>query len=207
MDMEKTIEMPIVVNDYLKWKLPRAAKQFVDEFKGGVYPILHRFNLLDDEHIQKYIHSTSLEDIYTDVLRDNPEAIRSIEQDALFEPERDVWRLFRFGKSPKSPSEEGFVFGNMPLYDYSNRKVIIKALSVRNLEILIDEEFLLNSCIVRPNEQQKELWALLSEFCEKFNEAGFNKKWVANHLFIHDSRGIRPNLEIILGRYDISRKR
>lgn len=206
--MEKTKEFPVMVNDYLTWRLPRAAKQFVEEFTGGVYPMLHKFGILDDEHIQKYIYSLSRKDIYEDVLRDNPDVIKGMEQDALFEPERDVWRIFRDCRSPvKSPLEDGFIFASMPMHDYSNRNFICKSLSVHNKEILIDKDFLLNGCIIRPSEQQKELWALLSDFCEKFNEAGYYKKWFVNHLFNQQGGKVVPSIEIILGRHDISRKR
>ena len=206
--MEKTKEFPVMVNDYLTWRLPSAAKQFVEEFTGGVYPMLHKFGILDDEHIQKYIYSLSRKDIYDDVLRDNPDVIKGMEQDALFEPERDVWRIFRDCRSPvKSPLEDGFIFASMPMHDYSNRNFICKSLSVHNKEILIDKDFLLNGCIIRPSEQQKELWALLSDFCEKFNEAGYYKKWFVNHLFNQQGGKVVPSIEIILGRHDISRKR
>lgn len=206
--MEKTKEFPVMVNAYQSWRLPLAAKQFVEEFTGGIYPILHRFKLLNDKNIQKYIFSLSRKDIYEDVLRDNPDAIMALEQDALFEPERDVWRIFRDSRSPvKSPLEDGFIFASMPMHDYSNRNFICKSLSVKDKVISVNEEFLINGCIIRPTEKQKELWALLSEFCEKFNEGGFYKKWFANHLFVHSNKGIKPSIEMLLGRTDISRKR
>ena len=206
--MEKTKEFPVMVNAYQAWRLPLAAKQFVEEFTGGIYPILHRFKIFDDKHIEKYLYSLSRKDIYEDVLRDNPDEIKALEQDALFEPDRDVWRIFRDGRSPvKTPQEEGFIFASMPMYDYSNRNFICKSLSVKDKVISVNEEFLINGCIIRPSEQQKELWALLSEFCEKFNEGGFYKKWFVNHLFVHSNKGIKPSIEMILGRTDISRKR
>ena len=206
--MEKTKEFPVMVNAYQVWRLPLAAKQFVEEFTGGIYPILHKFGILDDAHILKYIYSLSRKDIYEDVLRDTPDVIRGMEQDQLFEPERDVWRIFRDRRSPvKTPQEEGFIFASMPMADYTNRNFICKSLSVHNKEIQIDEEFLLNGCIIKPTPQQEQLWALLSEFCTKFNEGGFYKKWFANHLFVHSSKGIKPSIEMLLGRTDISRKR
>ena len=206
--MEKTKEFPVMVNAYQAWRLPLVAEQFVAEFTGGIYPILHRFKIFDDKHIEKYLYSLSRKDIYEDVLRDNPSVIEGMKQDALFEPERDVWRIFRDCRSPvKTPQEEGFIFASMPLHDYTHRNFICKSLSVHNKEILIDKDFLLNGCIIRPSEQQKELWALLSEFCEKFNEGGFYKKWFVNHLFVHSNKGIKPSIEMILGRTDISRKR
>ena len=170
--------------------------------------MLHKFGILDDEHIQKYIFSLSRKDIYEDVLRDNPDVIKGMEQDALFEPDRDVWRIFRDGSSPvKTPQEEGFIFASMPMACYSNRNFICKSLSVHNKEILIDEDFLLNGCIVKPTPQQEQLWALLSDFCEKFNEAGYYKKWFVNHLFNQQGGKVVPSIEIILGRHYISRKR
>ena len=206
--MEKTKEFPVMVNAYQAWRLPLAAKQFVEEFTGGIFPILHKFQLLDDTHIQKYLFSLSREDIYKDVLESNPELINALKQDALFEPERDVWRIFRDCRSPvKSPLEDGFIFASMPMHDYSNRNFICKSLSVKDKVISVNEEFLINGCIIRPSEQQKELWALLSDFCEKFNEAGYYKKWFVNHLFNQQGGKVVPSIEIILGRHDISRKR
>ena len=206
--MEKTKEFPVMVNAYQAWRLPLVAKQFVEEFTGGIYPILHRFKIFDDKHIERYIYSLSRKDIYEDVLRDNPSVIEGMKQDALFEPDRDVWRIFRDCRSPvKTPQEEGFIFASMPLHDYTYRNFICKSLSVHNKEILIDENFLLDGCVVKPTPQQEQLWALLSDFCAKFNEGGFYKKWFANHLFVHSSKGIKPSIEMLLGRTDISRKR
>lgn len=206
--MEKTKEFPIMVNAYQAWRLPLAAKQFVGEFTGGVYPMLHKFGILDDEHILRYIYSLSRKDIYEDVLRDTPDVIRGMEQDQLFEPERDVWRIFRDCRSPvKTPQEEGFIFASMPLHDYTHRNFICKSLSVKDKVISVNEEFLINGCIIKPTPQQEQLWALLSDFCERFNESGFHKKWFANHLFVHSNKGIKPSIEMILGRTDISRKR
>jgi hypothetical protein len=206
--MEKTKEIPVMVNDFVSRDLLLAAKQFVDEFKGGVYPILHRFKILDDEHIRKYLSSESRSDVFEDILRDKPELVRGLEQDALYEPERDVWGIFRDASSPvKSPLEDGFIFAEMPMANYSHRNIICKALSIRNKEILIDEDFLISRCVVKPTAKQEELWALLSEFCEKFNEGEYYKKWFVNNLFIQRNEGIRPNINILLGRYFISRKR
>ena len=52
--MEKTKEFPVLINDFVSRDLLLAAKQFVDEFKGGVFPILHRFKMLDDEHKRSF---------------------------------------------------------------------------------------------------------------------------------------------------------
>lgn len=206
--MEKTKEFPVMVNDFVSRKLLLAAKQFVEEFTGGIYPILHKFRLLNDENIQKYIYSLSRKEIYEDVLRDNPDVIKDLEQDALLEPERDVWRIFRDGRSPvKSPLEDGFIFASMPMHDYSNRNFICKSLSVKDKVISVNEEYLLSGCIVHPTPQQEQLWALLSKFCEEINAGKYYKKWVVNHLFIQSDKGVRPNMNILLGRYFISRKR
>lgn len=206
--MEKTKEFPVMVNDFVSRDLLLAAKRFVDEFKSGIYPILHRFEILNDEHIRKYFSSVSRSEIFEDILRDKPELVKALEQDALYEPERDVWGIFRDSRSPvKSPLEPGFVFAEMPMAYYSHRNIICKALSVRDKEILIDENFLISRCVVKPTAKQEELWALLSEFCAKINEREFYKKWVVNHLFIQSDKGVRPNMNILLGRYFISRKR
>jgi hypothetical protein len=73
--------------------------------------------------------------------------------------------------------------------------------------ISVNEEFLINACIIHPTEKQKKLFSLLSDFCEKFNDGGYYKEWFVNHLFVHSDKGVRPSIEIILGRYSISKKR
>lgn len=205
--MEKTKEFPVMVSDFLHTELLRAAKNFVGEFTSGVYPMLYKFGILDDEHILKYLFTRSRQDIYEDVLRDAPEVIKGLEQDALFEPDRDVWGIFRDYLSPvKSPLEDGFIFAKMPMSDYSKRNVICKSLSVKDKVISVNEEVLINACIIHPTEKQKKLFYLLSDFCEKFNDGGYNKEWVVNNLFVHSDKGVRPSIKIILGKYSISQK-
>ena len=201
-------EFPVMVSDQLVDALPKCAKGFVAEYKKDIYPILYKFGMLDDKHIQKYLNSVTIEDIYRDALVENEAAVKQLEQEALYDEERDVWKRLRRWDSPKkAPKEEGFVFLDMPLHDYSHRDIILKALSVKNGEILIDEAFLMEVSTIKPTAEQKELWDMLSDFCERFNKKGFNKKYDITLLFSADKNGTFPNVYTILKRLWISRKR
>lgn len=200
-------EFPVMVSDHLVDALPMRAKQFAAQFKADIYPILFKFGMLDDKHIQKYLSSVSVEDIYKDALVENEAAVTRLEQEALYDEERDVWKRLRTHSSTKkNPKEEGFVFRNMPLHDYSHRNIILKALSVKDGEILIDEAFLMEVSTIKPTAEQKELWDMLSDFCERFNKKGFNKKYNIASLFNASQNGTFPNVRAILKRQWISKK-
>ena len=205
--MSKT-SFPTMVNSNLEYELPRLARVKAQQYKQTVYPILLQFGLLDDAHVQKYLNCGTMEEIYKDALKENRQSITVLEQKALVEAAKDekqredVWKFLRDSKSPvKSPKEDGFIFAPLPFSDYSNNGVITKALSVKDLDILVDEQFLKDLCVIKPSDEQRELWDMLEDFCEKFNKKNFHKKYNINHLFIGDGNGIRPNVYGILYKY------
>ena len=166
-----------MVNSNLEFDLPRAARNKAASFKRDVYPTLLDFGLLDDEHVQKYLNCGTMKEIYEDALKENRRSITLLEQKALVEATKDekqredVWKFLRDSKSPvKSPKEDGFTFAPLPFSDYSNNGVITKALSVKDLDILVDEQFLKDLCVIKPSDEQRELWDMLEDFCEKFNK-------------------------------------
>ena len=199
---------PTMVNSNLEFELPRAARNKAASFKRDVYPTLLDFGLLDDEHVQKYLNCGTMKEIYEDALKENRRSITLLEQKALVEAAKDekhredVWKFLRDSKSPvKSPKEDGFIFAPLPFSDYSNNGVITKALSVKDLDILVDEQFLKDLCVIKPSDEQKELWDMLEDFCENFNKKNFHKKYCIPNLFIGDGNGIRPNIYGVLYKY------
>lgn len=199
---------PTMVNADLESALPRHARSKAKQYKQNVYPILLQFGLLDDAHVQKYLNCGTMEEIYKDALTENRQSITVLEQKALVEEAKDekqredVWKFLRDSKSPvKSPKEDGFIFAPLPYSDYNWNGVITKALSVKDMDILVDEQFLKDLCVIKPSDEQRELWDMLEDFCEKFNKKNLHKKYCIPNLFIGDGNGIRPNIYGVLYKY------
>ncbi len=196
-----------MVDERLADGLPKHAKFFVAKFKADIYPILYIFGMLDDKHIQKYLRSVSVEEIYKDALIENKEAVARLEQETLCDEERDVWKPLRMDCSPvKSPKEDGFVFRSMPLHDCGLRSILLKAISVKNGKLLIDESILLEASTIKPTSEQLELWDMLADFCERFNKKGLNKKHDIKVLFVQKEGGVCPNIYAVLRNLWIRKK-
>ena len=198
---------PVVVNRDLEYALNHRAKATVKLFNTEIFPLLLKFGLLDDKHVEKYLACDTTEAIYKDALAENPSSIYALEQEALVEElkedpkeRKDVWRIFRGAiTEAKSPKEEGFVFKPIPGADSRNRVAILKALSVKNLQFSIDSEYLKEASIVHPTEKQVELYNMLSDFCEAYNEKNFHKWKPINYVLYGDANGIHPSVHNILG--------
>lgn len=198
---------PVVVNENLEDGLNHTAEATVKSFNTEIFPLLLKFGLLDDKHIEKYLAANTTEAIYKDALAENPSSIYALEQEALVEElkenpkeRKDVWSIFRGATTEaKSPKEEGFIFKPIPGADSRNRVAILKALSVKNLQFSIDSEYLKEVSIVRPTEKQVELYNMLSDFCEAYNKKNFYKWKPINYVLYGDANGIHPSVHNILG--------
>ena len=197
---------PVVVNIELEYSLNRRAKETVKLFNTRIFPLLLKFGLLDDKHVEKYLACDTTEAIYKDALAENPSSIYALEQEALVEElkenpkeRKDVWSIFRGATTEaKSPKEEGFIFKPIPGADNRNRVAILKALSVKNLQFSIDSEYLKEASIVHPTEKQVELYNMLSDFCEAYNKKNFNKWKPIISVLYGDANGIHPSVQNIL---------
>lgn len=200
-------KFPVVVNKRLEDSLNHKAELTAKRFQKGIYPLLMKFGLLDDLHIEKYLACDTTEAIYNDVLAENPSYITYLEQEARieemkenFNERRDVWEIFRGTiTEAKSPKEEGFVFKPIPGAEISRRKDILKALSVRNLQIFIDRECLQEASIVHPTEEQVELYNVLSDICETFNKNNWHITKLTPCTIGISEKGLYPILQNILG--------
>ena len=198
---------PVVVNMELEYSLNRRAKATVKLFNTEIFPLLLKFGLLDDKHVEKYLACDTTEAIYKDALAENPSSIYALEQEALVEElkenpkeRKDVWSIFRGSiTEAKHPSDEGFIFKPIPGADFRNRKAILNALSVNNLKFSIDREYLKEVSIVHPTERQVELYNMLSDFCEAYNKKNFHKWKPINCVLFGNAKGIYPSLHNILG--------
>lgn len=205
---------PIMVNEDLRHALYRHAEAKVKQFKKDIYPLLLELDLFDDAHIQKYLNCDTKEAIYKDALTENQKYIFRLEQKYNIEQQKkedereDVWKFFRSPKSPvKSPNEEGFVFDTLPLADSYYKPILNQALSVKKGEILINTDFLDEVSIIKPTDEQKELFDILSDFCELFNKKKFNKKYEILGLFKENINGIYPCIHNILRKQWITEKK
>ena len=198
---------PVVVNKDCENALNRYAESTVKRFNTEIFPLLLKFDLLDDEHVEKYLAADTTEAIYLDALAENPSSIYALEQEALVEElkenpkeRKDVWSIFRGSiTEAKHPSDEGFIFKPIPGADCRNRKAILNALSVNNLKFSIDREYLKEVSIVHPTERQVELYNMLSDFCEAYNKKNFHKWKPINCVLFGNANGIYPSLHNILG--------
>ena len=197
---------PTMVNKSLEERLYHRAEFVVKRFNLEIFPLLLKFGLLDDKHIEKYLGCDTIEEIYKDALAENPSSIYALEQQAFIEelkenPEEraDVWGFLRGSKSEaKSPKEAGFIFKPIPGADQRNRKLVLKALSVKNLTFSIDRELLREASIIHPTDEQIELYNMLSEFCEAYNSMTSRKP--ITHILSTKSDGtLYPNVHSILG--------
>lgn len=198
---------PVVVNKDCESVLNRYAESTVKRFNTEIFPLLLKFGLLDDKHVEKYLACDTTEAIYKDALAENPSSIYALEQEALVEElkenpkeRKDVWSMFRGTiTEAKNPSDEGFIFKPIPGADFRNRKAILNALSVNNLKFSIDREYLKEVSIVHPTERQVELYNMLSDFCEAYNKKNFHKWKPINCVLFGNANGIYPSVHNILG--------
>ena len=197
---------PVVVNKNFEEALNLHADATVKAFQTDIFPLLLKFGLLDDKHIEKYLACDTTEAIYKDALTNSPGSIHALELEEYVEglkenPEerKDVWGIFRGSVTEaKSPKEDGFIFKPIPGADFRNRAIMLKALSVENLKFSIDREYLKEASIVHPTDEQVYLYNLLLEFCEAYNKKKFHKKNPITCLFASNANGIYPNVHSIL---------
>lgn len=198
---------PVVVNKNVEDGLNHYAESTVKRFNTEIFPLLLKFGLLDDKHVEKYLACDTTEAIYKDALAENPSSIYALEQEALVEElkenpkeRKDVWSIFRGSiTEAKNPSDEGFIFKPIPGADFRNRKAILNALSVNNLKFSIDREYLKEVSIVHPTDEQKELYSMLCDFCEAYNKKNWHKWKPINCVLFGNANGIYPSVHNILG--------
>ena len=198
-------QFPVMVNISFEDALNRAARGMAKSFKSEVYPILFNFGLLNDEHVQKYLNCDTMEDIYKDALQENAQNIYVLEQKFLIEnlkdekEREDVWGFLRDAKSEvKSPKENGFIFRRIPGSDYTYKDYVLKGISVKNLEFLIDEKVYTEISTLNPTDGQRECYEMMSEIFDTFNK--WNAKRKKNfESFIAKENGLYiPNIHTIL---------
>lgn len=205
--MSNNKNLPILISDLRKSQLERVARITAKNYMERVYPILLDFGLLNEAHIKKYLTSTTMEDIYQDALKENPEKMRFLGQMEYLD-EVDVWAKIRATDSPvKNPGEEGFIFAPLPCTDSPLHKTATKALFVENGKVYVNYIIIDEESIVKPTDKQQELYEIVANFCEALKEKGFHKR-VASTLIINTPDGVKPSIEGIMGSvwYSIKKK-
>ena len=199
-------QFPVMVNYPFEDDLNRVARWRAKSFKSEVYPILFKFGLLNDEHVQKYLKSETFEDIYKDALQENAQSIYALEQKFLVEnlksekDREDVWRFLRDAKSEvKSPKENGFIFRRIPGNDTTYNDFVLKGISIKNLEFIIDEKIYNEISTVKPTDEQRECFDMISEMCDTFNKWNAKRKKHIECFFSMENGVYVPNIHKILG--------
>ena len=206
-------QFPVMVNVAFENWLNRAAVGRAKSFKSEVYPTLFKFGLLNDEHVQKYLKSETFEDIYKDALQENAQSIYALEQKFLVEnlksekDREDVWRFLRDAKSEvKSPKENGFIFRRIPGNDTTYNDFVLKGISIKNLEFIIDEKIYNEISTVKPTDEQRECFDMISEMCDTFNKWNAKKKKNLERFFSKENGVYVPNIRVILNIETLRKK-
>ena len=199
-------QFPVMVNVAFENWLNRAAAGRAKSFQSEVYPILFKFGLLDDEHVQKYLRCDTMESIYTDALQENAQSVYALEQKFLVENlkdekvREDVWRFLRDDKSEvKSPKEEGFIFRRIPGSDSTHNNLVLMGITVKNLEFLIDEKKYTEISTINPTDAQRECYEMMSEIFDTFNKWNAKRKKNFESFIARENGVYVPNIHTILG--------
>ena len=208
---------PVCINFRKQLDLQRKALLFIKEFESGVYPVLFKFDILDEKHIVKYMSCISFRTIYEDLLTERPDRIAYLEQEERFSG-TDHWSMFRdsvksYHNDPQkegkvSPGDPAFVFAEMPLADISLREQLIGCISYEKGHLVINHAELENLCVVHPTERQLAMFEILSELCDRLKKEGFSKENISKMLFYDaKSRGMRVFLQGLLKKDSITIKK
>ena len=206
-------QFPVMVNVAFENWLNRAAAGRAKSFKSEVYPTLFKFGLLNDEHVQKYLKSETFEDIYKDALQENAQSIYALEQKFLVEnlkgekEREDVWGFLRDAKSEvKNPKENGFIFRRIPGSDTTYNDFVLMGITVKNLEFIIDEKIYNEISTVKPTDEQRECFDMISEMCDTFNKWNTKKKKNLERFFSKENGVYVPNIRVILNIETLRKK-
>ena len=199
--INETKQLPVLRSTRKFLALKTAADNLVNAFTKSIIPTMNRLGITDDEHIRKYLYSFSMEDLYLDAISENAEKVQVYE--SMYESlGRDYWAALRDRKCDvKSPQKEGFVFAKLPLSRVSPayRDSILKAISVNDGVLQIDEKILENDSIIRPSEKDIELYHLIDEFCSKFESLNHKKRSLQS-VITYKNGHLAPNFTgIVIG--------
>ena len=195
----KEYPFPVMSSDRRLDSLTRLAKLIITSYEEFVYPTLFRFGLLDDEHIEKYLSSPTMEEIYKDAMKGKErETIINLEKQRLFS-NIDIWESLRDPASTAdSPNEEGFIFKPMPYHETPSKTAVLKALSVKDCKIQVNNEALAVMSIIKPTAMQREIYNHLSELLEWVKKNNLSKSILS--YFYTDTKGeAQVNVRTILG--------
>ena len=195
----KEYPFPVMSSDRRLDSLTRLAKLIITSYEEYIYPSLFRFGLLDDEHIEKYLSSPTMEDIYKDAMKGKErESLIYLEKQRLFS-NIDIWESLRDPASTAdSPKEEGFIFKPMPYHETPAKTAVLKALSVKDCKIEVNNKVLAEISVIKPTAKQKELFNRLSEFMEWAKKNNLSKSILS--YFYTDTKGeTQVSVRAILG--------
>ena len=195
----KEYPFPVMLSDRRLDSLTRLAKLIITSYEEYIYPTLFRFGLLDDEHIEKYLSSPTMEEIYKDAMKGKGrETIINLEKQRLFS-NIDIWESLRDPASTAdSPNEEGFIFKPMPYHETPSKTAVLKALSVKDCKIQVNNEALAVMSIIKPTATQREIYNHLSELLEWAKKNNLSKSILS--YFYTDTKGeTQVSVSAILG--------
>lgn len=182
------------------------AKRIVNFFSKKVLPLLEKFGLNDDQHVNRYLrHCTTFQDIYSDIVGSGG---RMLIKYMVYEYEsegKDFYKPFRAeGCKAKTPEEAGFEWRKLPQATGNEVSQIVEGISYENGCFTIDKALFEKWSVIEPTDKQRELYALAAQFCEDLKEIGYDQR--LEYLLHWDWEGnIKPNIGGIIWGGDANR--
>ena len=185
-------------SSYMYEQMSLACSHFVIEFNQRIKPLAILFGFGDDESIKKFLGSVSTREIYEAAVSKDRQRI-DLMRDLYKARGEDLWSGFRAeGCLVESPEKDGFEFREMPCVQTIFREKWLKAISVKNGLLQVDEKILKQESLVYPSPRRQECYAGFAAFCDWLKEKNFkikNKK----SLFVYDKNGdLEPNEKLIM---------
>ena len=170
-------------------------------YYGVVKPVLLFCGLLQDEFIRKTFEWKDMKPIYLAAMETKAERMNMLEDISSARGE-DFWEILRDPDCKvKKPTEEGFVFRDLPWGHCVKWQLdkVVKSLRIKDGKIESDDKIIWQESLRYPTDRMRELYDLAADFCEAVNAMGIKRTGILRWLFVYDKNGnIQPSEKGIL---------
>lgn len=197
--MKEQKNFPQVTSSIVLRDLQRLAVKVNNFYYATLKPALKKFGLLNEDSIRRFLCADDMGAVYNAAMQLDAERVRLL-QELAQSCSIDFWKPFRAdGCKVNSPSDEGFVFAEMPLascLDWEREKLLC-ALEVKNGDISFSDRIIRQKSVVRIDDADQSLFDVVNQFCNKINNSAF--KGAISELIYKDEHGkFRVNPKTIL---------
>ena len=170
-------------------------------YYGVVKPVLLFCGLLQDEFVRKTFEWKDMKPIYLAAMETKAERMNMLEDISSARGE-DFWEILRDPNCKvKKPTEEGFVFRDLPWGNCVKWQLdkVVKSLRIKDGKIESDDKIIRQESLRYPTDRMRELYDLAADFCEAVNAMNLKRPNIIKWLFVCDKYGnIQPSEKGIL---------